>query len=139
MRVSRIVGVAPPAAAPGVLLRLPGRGLLAFIAVGLAWWLVAALDWRQPRLVERYLAVQREALAFMARDPEAALTLAAQEQRISIDEARRMLPWYDFTPRMTDQDIRNMEQNQVFMIDNGMLQRRIDVRRDLVNDMAFAA
>lgn len=94
---------------------------------------------QQPRLVERYLGVQREALAFMAREPDSALALAAQEQRISIADARRMLPWYDFNPRMTDQDIQAMEQNQRFMIDNGMLTRRIDVRRDLVNDIAFAA
>jgi sulfonate transport system substrate-binding protein len=64
---------------------------------------------------------------------------AALEQRISTADARRMLSSYDFSPRMTDQDVGNMEQNQTYMIENRMLTRRIDVRRDLVNDMAFAA
>ncbi|MBL8838870.1 MAG: NrtA/SsuA/CpmA family ABC transporter substrate-binding protein [Alphaproteobacteria bacterium] len=94
---------------------------------------------QQPQLVQRYLAVHREALSFMAREPEQALALAAAEQRISVEDGRRMLPWYDFEPRMSDRDIDNMEQNQRFMIENGMLSRRIDIRRDLVHASAFAA
>ncbi len=94
---------------------------------------------QHPQLVERYLAAQREALAFMAREPQQALALASAEQRISVEDGARMLPWYDFDMRLTGRDVENMEANQRFLIENGMLNRRVDIRRDLVHPNALAA
>ncbi len=94
-----------------------------------------------PDLVEAYLAAHRKALDFVATSPEEALKIAADEQKISIEDAKAQLPLYDFTPTLTDADITNLEADQAFMIDNGMLprDRAIDIRKDLVAPIAFSA
>ncbi len=94
-----------------------------------------------PDLVEAYLATHRKALDFIAANTEAALKIAADEQKISIEDAKAQLPLYDFTPTLTDADIANLEADQAFMIDNGMLpkDRAIDIRKDLVAPIAFSA
>lgn len=93
-----------------------------------------------PDLVDAYLAAHRKALDFMAAKPEEALKMAADEQKISIEDAEAQLPLYDFTPTLTDADIVNLEADQAFMIDNGMLQKdkAIDIRKDLVAPVAFS-
>lgn len=94
-----------------------------------------------PDLIDAYLAAHRKSLAFMAAKPDEALKIAAEEQKISIEDARAQLPLYDFTPTLTDTDIANLEADQAFMIDNGMLpkERAIDIRKVLVAPIAFAA
>ncbi|PIO96660.1 ABC transporter substrate-binding protein [Pleomorphomonas carboxyditropha] len=94
-----------------------------------------------PDLVDAYLAAHRTSLDFMAERPDEALKIAADEQKISIDDAKAQLPLYDFTPTLTDADIANLQADQTFMIDNGMLpkDRAIDIRKDLVAPVAFAA
>jgi sulfonate transport system substrate-binding protein len=91
-----------------------------------------------PKLVEAYLAVHRQALDYMAKEPDAALAMAAAEQKISLDDARKMMAWYDFAPTMTDRDVANLEGDMAFMLENKLLTQRIDIRRDLVHKMAFA-
>lgn len=93
-----------------------------------------------PDLVEAYLAAHRKSLDFLATKPDEALKIAAEEQKISIEDAKAQLPLYDFTPTLTDADISNLQADQAFMIDNGMLpkERAIDIRKDLVAPIAFS-
>jgi sulfonate transport system substrate-binding protein len=94
-----------------------------------------------PDLVGAYLAAHRKSLDFLAAKPDEALKIAADEQKISVEDAKAQLPLYDFTPTLTDADITNLEGDQIFMIDNGMLpkDRAIDIRKDLVAPIAFSA
>jgi sulfonate transport system substrate-binding protein len=86
----------------------------------------------QPELVADYLKAQARALDFMRSEPERALEIAAGEQKIPLAEARTMYAWYDFSPTITESDIHNMEACQKFLLQAGMLQTAIDVRRDLL-------
>ncbi|MBB4040187.1 sulfonate transport system substrate-binding protein [Microvirga flocculans] len=90
-----------------------------------------------PDLVEAYLAAHRKALDFMAENPDEALKLAAEEQKISLDDARRMMGWYDFSIRMTDKDVANLADEQAFMVSSGMLKKTIDIKADLIAPKAF--
>ncbi|MCK6449571.1 MAG: NrtA/SsuA/CpmA family ABC transporter substrate-binding protein [Alphaproteobacteria bacterium] len=111
-----------------------GKGLIqptTVIAVNKAF-----LD-KHPAQVERFLAVHRDAVDFVARNRAEALKLAAEEQKISLADAARMLAWYDFSPVMTDADIANLNADQDFMLESRMIERRIDIRKDLVHPMAF--
>jgi sulfonate transport system substrate-binding protein len=85
-----------------------------------------------PDLVRRYLAAHRKALEFVRAEPERALAIAAAEQRLSLEDAQVMWPWYDFSPDITAADIRNMEACQAFLVEAGMLRRTIDIRADLL-------
>lgn len=90
-----------------------------------------------PEVVEAYLAAHRKALAFMASNPDEALKLAADDQKISLADARRTLGWYDFTLKMTDKDVVNLNADQDFMIEAGMLKSRIDIGKALIAPIAF--
>jgi sulfonate transport system substrate-binding protein len=92
-----------------------------------------------PDLVAAYLNAHDKALTFMKEQPEEALRLAAEEQKISMDDARRMFPWYDFDPRMTDKDVANLGEEQAFMVSSGMLKKTIDIKADLIAPLAFQA
>jgi sulfonate transport system substrate-binding protein len=93
---------------------------------------------RHPDLVRTYLAAQRQALDIMRTDPERALAIAAKEQKITLADARRMYPWFDFSPTLTDRDVRNMEATQAFMVQAGMLQKTIDIRTELIDGSALS-
>ncbi|MBD9374621.1 NrtA/SsuA/CpmA family ABC transporter substrate-binding protein [Rhizobium sp. ARZ01] len=92
-----------------------------------------------PDLVKAYFDAHRKALEFIAAHPQEALDIAAKEQKISVEEAAKQMPLYDFTPVMTDDDIANLTADQTFMIDTGMLptDNAIDIKADLVAPSAF--
>ncbi|WP_173089161.1 NrtA/SsuA/CpmA family ABC transporter substrate-binding protein [Devosia sp. 1635] len=93
-----------------------------------------------PDYVAAYFKAHLEALAFLRDEPEAAIAMAAEDQGLSVEEATKQLGWYDFDPRMTDEDVVNLEADQEFMIEAGMLEAgsRIDIREDLIEPSAFA-
>lgn len=92
-----------------------------------------------PDLVDAYFEAHRKALAFMKDNPEEALAIAAREQKISIEDARAQMPLYDFTPVMTAEDVANLNADQDFMLESGMLPKAnaIDIKADLVAPSAF--
>lgn len=94
-----------------------------------------------PDLVQAYFDAHYKALAFMKENPEEALAIAAEEQKISIEDAKAQMPLYDFTPAMTDDDIANLSADQDFMIESEMLPKAnaIDIKADLVAPIAFEA
>jgi len=98
----------------------------------------AFLD-QYPELVAAYLGAQKKALEFIAQNPEEALSLAAKDQKLSIDDARAQLPLYDFTPAMTEKDIANLNDDQTFMVEAGMLPKAkvIDIKETLVAPSAL--
>lgn len=93
-----------------------------------------------PDLVQVYFEAHRKALEFMAAHPDEALEIAAKEQKISTEEARKQMPLYDFTPAMTDDDIVNLTADQSFMIEAGMMPKdnAIDIKAELVAPSAFS-
>jgi sulfonate transport system substrate-binding protein len=90
-----------------------------------------------PELVTAYMEAHKKALAFMREHPEEALKIAAEDQKISIEDARKQWPWYDFTLAMTDADVKNLEADQRFMVEAGMLSKTIAIRDDLIAPQAF--
>ncbi|WP_269932630.1 ABC transporter substrate-binding protein [Aminobacter sp. HY435] len=93
-----------------------------------------------PDLVKAYFAAHLKALDFIAAHPQDALAIAAKEQKISVEEAARQMPLYDFNPVMSDDDIANLTADQSFMVDTGMMPKDnvIDIRADLVAPSAFS-
>ncbi len=90
-----------------------------------------------PEIVKAYITAHKKALTFMKEHQDEALKMAAAEQKISFDDAKRMLGWYDFSIKLTDADIANLEADQSFMVEAGMLKSKIDVRKDMIDPNAF--
>lgn len=92
---------------------------------------------KRPEIVAAYLSAHRKALEFMKTNPDDSLKLAAVEQKIDLDDARKMMTYYDFSLRTTDRDIANLAADQDFMIEAGMMKSRIDIRKDLIAPSAM--
>lgn len=94
-----------------------------------------------PELVQAYLAAHRKALDFMAAHPHEALAIAAGEQKISLEDAASQMPLYDFSPTLTREDVANLNADQKFMIDAGMLPKdnAIDIGKDLLAPSIFVS
>ena len=76
----------------------------------------------QPRLVELYVAIHREALAWIAAHREEALALGAQEQGLGPAEARALADGSHFTAEFGAQGLAGLGQDQDFLLRTGMLQ-----------------
>lgn len=98
-----------------------------------------ALIKAHPDVIKTYLAAHQQALGFMAEHQDEALEMAAKSQKIALDDARAQLPLYDFDPKITAADIANLEGDQRFMIDNGMLakDKAINIGADLIDAAAL--
>jgi len=79
-----------------------------------------------PEAVDLYLQVYREALAWIESHLEEALEIGAEEQGISMDDAAKLYNWTEFTAVLTEEDIRTMEDDIAFMVENGMLENPVN-------------
>jgi sulfonate transport system substrate-binding protein len=87
-----------------------------------------------PDLVKRYMKVHNESLRYMKENPNEVYRLAAEETGISVGDVKKMYGWYDFQPAITSEDMADLEKTQEFLIQNGLLTRKIDLK-SLVLDM----
>jgi len=115
----------PKALENGAHIITTGEGLLsATIVVAVS---NKFLTWH-PDLVERYLKVHNESLRYMKEHPDEVYQLAAEETGISLEDVRKMYPWYDFNPVITAADLADLKKTQDFLVRNGLLTQSIDVR-----------
>lgn len=84
-----------------------------------------------PDLVKRYLKVHDQSLQYFKTHPDESVKLVAEETEISETDVKRMLPWYDFDPKITDVDLADMLATQTFLQENEMLTNTIDMK-DLI-------
>jgi NitT/TauT family transport system substrate-binding protein/sulfonate transport system substrate-binding protein len=80
-----------------------------------------------PERVAAAVAAHDDAWAWISGHREDALALGARVQGISPEEARKLYDWSHFTQRLDARDIESMQREMQFMLDNGMMRRRIDV------------
>lgn len=90
---------------------------------------------KHPDLVERYLSVNEKALEFMREHPEETYAMVAEETKLSVEDVKKMFPWYDFNPAITDGDLKDMEATQDFLFENGMIQKKISISDLVVPDI----
>lgn len=91
---------------------------------------------RHPDMLSLYSSTYREAVKWMEANMEEALALGAQVQDISIEDARKLFDWSNFTDHLTEKDLDALEYDVGFMLENGMIERHID-KMDFVNKMAL--
>jgi sulfonate transport system substrate-binding protein len=85
----------------------------------------------QPDLVKRYLKVHEQSLQYLKDRQGEAIKLVAEETQISEADVKRMLPWYDFNPRIKESDLADMEGTRDFLREVGMLSNPLNIN-DLV-------
>ena len=72
--------------------------------------------------------VNRAALEWIRTHQDEALQIGAKAQGVSIDDAKKLYDWSNFYDTLTEADIKGLELDQKFLIDNGMMEKAVDVR-----------
>ena len=83
---------------------------------------------KHPDIVKRYMSVHEKSLKFMKENPEETYKLAAEETKLTVDQVKGMYSWYNFDPKITDNDIKELEKTQDFLKENGMLKKTVDIK-----------
>ena len=78
-------------------------------------------------VVERFMKMHRDAIAFIGENRERALSMTAEETKLPMEAVETMFPWYDFNPTITQSDVEELERTQIFMLENGLQRNRIDI------------
>ncbi len=86
-------------------------------------------------IAKRYMDIHNKSLQFMKNNPEETYKLASEETQISVDKVKEMYNWYDFNPKITEKDIKEIEKTQDFLTENGMLKKKVDVK-SLIQDVS---
>ena len=81
-----------------------------------------------PEAYERVVATNRAALKWIREHKAEALAMGAKEQGISIENAEKLYDWSGFYDVMTEADVKGLAADQKFLIDNGMMEKAVDVR-----------
>ncbi|MDR5018920.1 NrtA/SsuA/CpmA family ABC transporter substrate-binding protein [Yersinia rochesterensis] len=120
----------------GAVLLADGEGLINPTTV-----ITARSDWvkNNPELVKAYFSAHLKAIDFIKKYPDEALEITAKEQKLSLEDAKKQFLLYNFNPVLTSVDIKNLNEDQDFMIENGMLQdtKRIDIAKDLISTSVY--
>jgi len=79
-------------------------------------------------VVEKFKKAQDEILAFINANEDEALKLTAEETGLSIEAVKSMYPQYDFSSKITAEDIKALEATQEFMLESKMIEQKIDIK-----------
>ena len=89
-----------------------------------------------PDMLKLYTDTYKEALKWMTANMDEALALGAQVQDISIEDAKKLFSWSNFTDHLTDADMDALHYDINFMLESGMIENKIN-SADFVNKMAL--
>lgn len=82
----------------------------------------------QPELLKDVVAVQDEAYDWIMAHHDEAVALGAKEQNISIADAEQLYAWSHYTKRLNENDIKSLDNDMTFLIENGMARQKVDSR-----------
>lgn len=88
-----------------------------------------------PEIVDTYMDVHSKSLEYMKNNPDDTFAITAEETNIDVEAVKTMYAWYDFNPRISDKDMDELKKTQEFLIENGMLEKEIDIN-DIIVDMS---
>ncbi len=83
---------------------------------------------KYPEALKLVVKTHREALAWIRAHREEAVALGAKEHGISMADARTLAEWSHYYSTLTEDDIKGLDVDQEFLVQNGMMQKRVDVK-----------
>lgn len=95
-----------------------------------------ALVAQRPDVVRLYKDAQREAMAIVAADPEAAIQLGCKVNGLDLADGRELYSWQSFETVLTPADLASLQQDMQFLIDNNLCPHPVDLRAAMFEAMA---
>ncbi len=94
--------------------------------------MVARRAWAEenPETLARVVKVHRKTLAWIRANKDEALAMGAKAQGVSKEVAAKLYDWSSFYDVLTEDDLKGMEDDKRFLIENGLMRTkiRIDVK-----------
>ena len=81
-----------------------------------------------PEAYEKVVATNRAAFAWIREHKDEALAMGAKEQGISVENAAKLYDWSGFYDTLGESDVKGLEADQKFLVENGMMEKTVDVR-----------
>lgn len=81
---------------------------------------------RHGDLVDRYVAVQNEAIRYIEENLDEALEIGVEEHGISLEDARTLYGWADFTMTLRESDVESIRDDVAFLLDQGLIEVSVD-------------
>lgn len=82
-----------------------------------------------PEIIETFLRVQKELVDNIDNNTEEAVKIAAESLDMDENAVREMYQDYDFSTEITDDDIKQLQDTEKFLYDNGMIESHVDVEK----------
>lgn len=86
---------------------------------------------KYPQLVERFMKVHEDTLKYMEDNHDEMISKVAKEVGLSEEETEELYKWYNFNPKIDDDEIQALKDTQKFLIDNKMQEKEVKVE-DLI-------
>jgi NitT/TauT family transport system substrate-binding protein/sulfonate transport system substrate-binding protein len=80
-----------------------------------------------PELVDLYVSVHKDAIAWIAMHKDEALAIGAKEQGISVEDASQLAAESHFTADIGPAEVEAMKDDVRFMLDSGMLTSTVEI------------
>lgn len=84
---------------------------------------------KYPNIVKYFMKAHQQSVDFITKNPEETLKLVSEETSLSISQIQEMLPIYDFSPKITQTDINNLNKTQDFLFEQGLIESKIDLKQ----------
>ena len=81
-----------------------------------------------PKALELIVKTQRESLQWINANWDKAVALGAKEHGISLEDAKKLASWSNYYNTLTNDDIRGLVDDQLFLVENGMMAQKVNVR-----------
>lgn len=78
-------------------------------------------------LVEAFLKTQQDTLKYMKDNKAEAMKMTAKATQLKPEAVEAMYPLYDFNPAVTDTTKKNLKETQEFLVEAGIMQKKVDV------------
>ena len=84
---------------------------------------------KYPDIIKDFIKAHQQSVDFITSNPEETLELVSKETSLSIDQIQAMLPTYDFSPKITQTDIDNLNKIQEFLFEQELIENKIDLKQ----------
>lgn len=85
-----------------------------------------------PDLVKRFVSTNEKAVNFIGTNFDETIDIVAKDVGLTKDQVMELYPLYDFNTKITAADIKDLEDTQEFLIQNGMQKNKVNIQELIV-------
>jgi sulfonate transport system substrate-binding protein len=85
-----------------------------------------------PDAVKQFLLAHKENIDYMNKNKDSAFAYTAAETGLQSSDVKTMAPWYDFNPTISDNDVKELEKTQDFLLKTNLQKNKININDIIV-------